>query len=512
MPLPTSRPEPDQPTAPNAPRAAVDGPATDPTGLEAELARAVGAAHVLTDPDVVGSYTTDWTGRFCGPARLVVRPATTPQVAAVLRACSTARVPVVVQGGNTGLVGGSVPPPQSTTGPLPVVLCTTRLADIGPVDTVAQQVTVGSGATLTNVQQAAAQAGLAFPVDLAARDSATVGGMVATNAGGLHVIRYGSMRQQVLGAEVVLADGSVLSRLSGLVKDNTGYDLTQLMVGSEGTLGVVTAIRLRLVDRQPQRAVALLGLDSTDTAVAVVGQLRGRLDGLSAAEVFYREGMDLVCRHRGLVPPFAGDHPVYLLVEAVGRAEVTELLASALDLPSVDETATAVSDGEPGAQRLWAYRELHTEAISGAGVPHKMDVTLPIGELATFERAVRRAVSAADPGATLVLFGHVGDGNLHVNVIGPAAGDDRVDDAVLHLVASMGGSISAEHGIGRAKVGWLGLSRSPTEVSVMRRVKRALDPAGMLNPGVLFPPLPAERDDGAVGEGRPERDVVPTRQ
>ena len=465
-----------------------------------ELVAVVGSAHVLRDPDVLASYTTDWTGRFCGPAAAVVRPGTTRQVSEVLRACSAAGVPVVVQGGNTGLVGGSVPPPPAqSAGEGPVLLSTGRLVEMGPVDQVACQVTAGAGVTLRAVQDAARGAGLAFGVDLAARGSATVGGMVATNAGGLHVVRYGAMRQQVVGAEVVLCDGSVLSHLSGLTKDNTGYDLSQLMVGSEGTLGVLTAVRLRLVARQPRRAVAVLGLQSTAAAVSLVGELRRRADGLCAAEIFYQAGLDLVCRSGGLEPPFSARRPVYLLVEATGSDGVVEQLASVLDDVTVDEEATAVAEDDAGAARLWAYRERHTEAVSSIGVPHKLDVTVPLGSLAEFEQSVRRTVAHYAPGATLVLWGHVGDGNLHVNVVGPPADDDTVDGAVLELVARYGGSISAEHGIGRAKVRWLSLSRSPAELAAMRSVKSALDPGGILNPGVLFATATSDRAPAGSG-------------
>lgn len=453
-----------------------------------DLVRVVGATHVVQDPDVLASYTTDWTGRFSGPAAVVVRPGSTEQVSEVLRACSIAGARVVVQGGNTGLVGGSVPPPGPVApGEPPVLLSTGRLVAIGPVDHAACQITAGAGATLRAVSDTARAAGLSFAVDLAARDSATIGGMVATNAGGLHVVRYGAMRQQVVGLEFVCADGSVVSRLSGLVKDNTGYDLSQLMVGSEGTLGVITAVRLRLITLQRQRVVAVLGLQSTAAAVSLVSELRYRADGLCAAEIFFQEGLDLVCAHGGLEPPLASRYPVYLLVEVTGADGALEQLATALDGAAVDEKATAVAEDDAGAARLWAYRERHTEAVSSIGVPHKLDVTLPLGSLADFEQSVRRVVAGCAPDAIVVLWGHVGDGNLHVNVVGPPSDDERVDGAVLELVARYGGSISAEHGIGRAKVPWLGLSRSPVEIAMMRSVKSALDPAGILNPGVLFP-------------------------
>ena len=458
-----------------------------PTDLAESLAAIVGTTQVLSDPGVVESFTTDWTRRFHGPARLVVRPADTAEVAAVIKTCSEAGVGVVIQGGNTGLVGGSVPAAHPGPGGPPVLLSVSRLDDIGPVDAVASQVTAGAGATLAALQSAARAAGLEFPVDLAARDSATIGGMIATNAGGVHVIRYGGTRAQVVGVEAVLADGQVVSRLGGLVKDNTGYDLSQLLVGSEGTLGVVTAARLRLVPHAAERAVLLLGLTSTTAAIELVAHLRGRLSGLSAAEIFYREGMELVCRHSGLTPPWPEPSEVYLLIECSGRTSPLDEMMEALSGLEVDDAATAVATDPSGIERLWSYRERHTESVSAIGIPHKLDVTLPLGALGQFEPAVRRRVEEVAPGSTAILWGHVGDGNIHVNVVGPGPEDERVDSAVLELVAGLGGSISAEHGIGRAKTAWLGLSRSEAEIAAMRAIKTALDPDGLLNPGVLLP-------------------------
>ncbi len=462
------------------------------SSIAQRLAGVVGPAHVLADADVVAGYTTDWTGRFSGPAALVVRPGTTSEVAGILRACLGARVPVVVQGGNTGLVGASVPPPAGSS-PLPVVLSTTRLDRIGPVDELSCQLTAGAGATLAAVQASARAADLMFPLDLPSRDSATIGGMAATNAGGVHVLRHGPMRDQVLGAEAVLADGSILAHLAGLLKDNTGYDWPQLLVGSEGTLGVITAVRLRLVPRQPERAVALVGVASTEAAVELAVEMRRLSDGLSAAEVFYDDGLDLVCRHGGFDPPLRTRRPVYLLLAAVGRRSVVDELAAALAEADVDDTATALSEDDAGIARLWAYRERHSEVVSRIGVPHKLDVTVPVSALADFERAVRRLVAEGWPGSTLVLFGHVLEGNLHVNVVGPPPEDESVDGSVLELVASFGGSISAEHGVGRAKTPWLGLSRTPAELAAMQVMKDAFDPEGILNPGVLLPARPNAR-------------------
>jgi FAD/FMN-containing dehydrogenase len=509
---PTDSPPADSAAAESSP------PATGATAdLAAALSDIVGPTNVLVDSDLRSPFETDWTRRFGGPALLVVRPGSTGEVAATVRACAGLGVGIVVQGGNTGLVGGGVPAPgppgppgegrgeaaDSAPAGVPdgapdgalgealraaqvVILSTVRLTRLEPVDAVAAQVTAGAGVPLARLQEAAARAGLAFGVDLAARDSATVGGMVATNAGGLHVLRYGAMRAQVIGLEAVLADGTVVSRLSGLVKDNTGYDLSQLLVGSEGTLGVITAARLRLVADHPEKVVALLGLAGTAEALEVLAAMRRRVEGLQAAELFYDDGLELVRAHAGLAAPLPHPWPAYLVVECAGLSDPSEPLFEVLAELDWPEAATAVATDPAGQARLWAYRERHTEAISALGVPHKLDVTLPQARLADFEAEVRRVVAESAPGSRLVLFGHVGDGNLHVNVVGPPSDDERVDDAVLRLVASMDGSISAEHGVGRAKVRWLGLSRTATELAAMRAIKGALDPAGLLNAGVLL--------------------------
>jgi FAD/FMN-containing dehydrogenase len=409
---------------------------------------------------------------------------------AVVDACRQSAVAVVPQGGNTGLVGGSVPAATSESGV--VVLSLVRLQRLGPVDPAAAQVTVGAGVTLAALQQhlAASASGLAFGVDLGARDSATIGGMVATNAGGIHFVRYGGMRQQVVGVEAVLADGRVVERLGGLAKDNTGYDLAGLLTGSEGTLGVVTAVRLRLVATSEFRVAALVGLPGTAAAVRLMAAIRRQGPGLEAAEIFYQEGLDLVCRHAGLVAPVRGPRGAYLLVECAGTDDsVTEGLAHCLAGAGIDDDACAVATESAARQRLWAFRERHTEAVNGLGVPHKLDVSVPLAAMAGFEAAVRDTVRAVDSDAVVILWGHAGDGNLHVNVVGPAADDDAVDGAVFRLVAGMGGSISAEHGIGRAKTGWLHLTRSDADIDAMRAIKTALDPTGLLNPGVLLPPL-----------------------
>ena len=451
--------------------------------LPAALARIVGPAHVLLDADVRAGYETDWTGQHGAPALAVVRPGSTAEVAAVLVACARAGVAVVPQGGNTGLVGGGVP------GGGEVVLSTRRLTGIGPVDRLAGQVTVGAGVVLAALQEALEPAGLELGVDLAARDGATVGGLVATNAGGLRVLRHGTMRAQVVGVEAVLGDGQVVSRLGGLAKDATGYDLGGLLVGSEGTLGVVTAVRLRLVPRRPHRVAALLAVASVADAVAVAVALRDELDSLDTAELVIGATLDLVDRERGLAPAFRPTPPAVLLVECGDRRVAPlEALGAAVAACGATVADAAVSTDEASRSRLWRHREEISEALQGVGPPRKLDVSVPLAALAGFADEVPGRVAAVAPGAACHLFGHVLDGNLHVNVVGvvPEAAE-AVDEAVLAFVAEVGGSIGAEHGIGRAKARWLHLSRTPAELRAFRAVKGALDPAGTLNPGVLLP-------------------------
>ena len=449
--------------------------------LLAALTSAVGDGHVLLADDVKASYETDWTGRFTGRASCVVRPRTTQQVADVVLACAAAGARLVVQGGNTGLVGGGVPAGGE------VLLSLTRLDDVGEVDVAAAQVTAGAGVTLARLQAAARAADLEVGVDLAARDSATVGGLVATNAGGIRVLRYGSMRAQLVGLEAVLADGSVLSRMSGLAKDGTGYDLVGLLAGSEGTLAVITAARLRLWPRLPARAVALLAMESTAAAVALLPGLRASLPSMSAAELFFGEGLAMVRAYGGLAAPFPVEHPAYLLLECADRVDPTEQLVEAVGDADGLLDATVATDAA-GQRALWAYRETHTEAISAQGVPVKLDVSVPTGLLPALADRLGPVIRAVCPTARAVVFGHVNEGNLHVNVLDAGDLHDEMTEAVLQLVASLSGSISSEHGVGRAKVAWLSLSRSPVEIAAMRAVKAALDPAGLLGPGVLLPP------------------------
>ena len=450
------------------------------SALVAHLAEIVGPSHCLTDPDLRASYETDWTRRWSGSALAVVRPVSTEEVAGVLRACTDAGVGVVPQGGNTGLVGGSVPRGGE------VVISLRRRDGIEDVDSDGGEMTVGAGVTLVAAQSAARAAGWEVGVDFGARDAATIGGMVATNAGGVNVLRHGPMRRQIGGFEAALADGTVLRRLPGMPKDNTGYDLAGLLAGSEGTLAVVTRVRLRLVPRLARRAVGVIGLDRAADAVAVAGRLRRDLASLTALELFTDQGLELVMRHASVAPPFAARRPVYLLVEVGSdEADPTDDLALALEAAGPGDAGAVAADAA-GRDRLWQLRERHTEAMNAEGVPHKLDVSVPLARYAELVERSPEVVRSADPTARTIVYGHIADGNLHVNVLGPAPDDEACDSAVLELVLELGGSVSAEHGIGVAKVDWLVRDRGRDAVAAMQAIKRAWDPAGILNPGVIF--------------------------
>jgi FAD/FMN-containing dehydrogenase len=454
-------------------------PGSDHGAFEERLITLVGEQHVLLADDVTAAYEVDWTGRWRGRARAVVRPATTDEVAAVVRACAAEGVAIVPQGGNTGLVGGGVPARGE------VLLSLRRLDHVDAVDLAAAQVTAGAGVTLATLQQHARTAGLDVGVDFAARDSATLGGMVATNAGGERVLRYGTTRAHVRGLEAVMADGRVISRLSGLAKDNVGFDVGSLLVGSEGTLAVITRVRLALVPHLGERVAALLAMTDTAEAVRTVAVLRGRLPSLEAAELFDAAGLDLVCEAFDLPHPLPGRHPVYVLVECADHRDPTDELA--VLLAEMDHLADVAIAADPWRREaLWRYRDRLPEAVNAAGIPLKLDVAVPLAELPGFEADARAKVAEIAPDARVVVFGHLGEGNLHVNVLGVAEAADRVTGAVLRLVAERRGSISAEHGVGRAKAAWVHLSRSDEELAAMRSIKAALDPHGLLNPGVIF--------------------------
>lgn len=452
------------------------------SSLLERLRAAVGDDHVLVEEDLTRSYATDWTGRWSGRPVAVVRPADTSQVAAVVTACADVAVPLVPQGGNTGLVGAGVPAEGE------VVLSLARLDRVLHVDAPGRTLLAQAGVALARAQAAARAAGLDVGIDFAARDSATLGGIAATNAGGERVMRHGTTRAQVLGLEAVLADGSVVRRLSGLPKDNSGYDLTQLLVGSEGTLGVITAVLLRLAPATSRRTTALLALPGLDRAAEALADLRAGLTGLDAAEFFLRDGLALVLDRSHTADPFERSWAAYLLVDVAEAdpEDVAPVLAAVLDRIGGD---AVLAQTPTDRRRLWELREGHTEAVNAAGVPVKLDVAVPVAALAGFVEGLPQLVAAVAPSARVVVFGHLAEGNVHLNLLDAVAADadGAVTDAVLRRVAELGGSISAEHGIGRSKRRWLPLTRGPADLAAMRAVKAALDPAGILSPGRVLP-------------------------
>jgi len=441
--------------------------------LGEQLTAIVGETHVLTDPALKSAYEHDLTGRFSGESLLVVRPGDAAQVAAVLETCAAAGAGIVVQGGHTGMVGGGTPRDGE------VVVSMSRLRTTEPVDRAAAQVTVGAGVTLEELQRLVRAEGLDFPIDHGARSAATIGGMTATNAGGHLAVRYGTMRDQVAGIEAVMPDGRVIRRLGGLLKDNAGFDLRGLLVGSEGVLAVITCVRLKLVPTRPRRATALFGVAGMEDALRVLDRLRSQAPSLEAIDFFQHAGLRHVCRRLGAPPPFAADYPVYVIAECAAEHDPTDDLAAAADIAA--DTAVAVD--EPARRTLWAYRDALNETVRGLGVPLKLDVSVPVGTTPAFEGALRSLVGSRMPEAELILWGHLGDGNMHVNIVGAGAESEEIEEAVLRLVASLGGSISAEHGVGQAKARWLALSRSEAELSTMRAVKAAFDPEWILGRG-----------------------------
>jgi FAD/FMN-containing dehydrogenase len=449
-----------------------------------ELRERLPDGTLSTDPDLLAGHGVDLTGRFGGTAGALARPRDRAEVAAIVAACAAHRLPLVPQGGNTGMVGGGAPRDGE------LVLSLARLDAIGEVDHAAGQLVAGAGVTLERVQVAARAAGFEFPLDFGARASATVGGMIATDAGGSLALAHGTMRRRVVGLEAVLADGSAVDRMSGLLKDNAGYDLPALLIGSEGTLGVVTAARLAVEPAKPVRVAALFGVGSLAAGLDLLAAIR-RVPGLEAADFLDTACMRLVEEQRRIANPLiAGhdgtadspgvEHPLYVLAQWAGDRDPLDAVAAAItDL--APEPAVVVADGAADRERLWACRELINESIRDHGVPHKLDVAVPLAALPAFDRRVRELIDGVK-GASLYLYGHLGDGNVHVNVLGPDPEDESVDAAVLRLVAGLGGTISAEHGVGIAKAEFLSLCRSDAEIEAMRRLKAALDPHGILAP------------------------------
>lgn len=486
-------------TVPSAPGAPVAPEAIGADILDA-LRDIVGPANLLTAPAETEPYCVSWGRLWRGAAAAVALPGSTEELAAVVHICAAARVPMVPQGGNTALTGSSTPRPQRGE----LVVSLRRLRRIRDVDPVNDTITVDAGVILADAQDAAERVNRMLPISLAAEGSCQIGGLVSTNAGGTQVLRYGNMRQLVLGLKVVLPDGRILPALRGLRKDSAGYDLKQLFIGAEGTLGFATAAVLRLVAQPVEREAAFVSLGDIQAACALLGFLRERLgEHISAFELIRDIGVEITLAAapalRAPLPPGA---PWYALVELSGQTPgallpaLEDALATALDKAFIIDAAIAKNEEE--RHGFWRLRERISEAQGHAGPGVKHDISVPISQLAVFVDTADARLDAIYPGIRLLAFGHLGDGNLHYNPIMPAgwSKDDterarpEVNRIVHDAVMACGGSITAEHGIGQLRVQELPRYRSPVEIAVMRQLKAAIDPLGLMNPGKVL-------DDGA---------------
>ncbi len=461
------------------------------------LEQVVGEAGLVRDEQRLQSYLSDWRNAYRGKAALVVRPASTEQVAQVVRLCREAGVALVPQGGNTGLCGGSIPDDSGTQ----VVLSLTRMTQIREVDAGNATITVEAGVLLQRLQEAAAEVGRLFPLSLGAEGSCTVGGNLATNAGGTAVLRYGNMRDLALGLEVVLPDGRIWSGLRGLRKDNTGYDLKHLFIGSEGTLGIITAAVLKLYPAVRSRTTAWVALPSPEAAVALIGRMRALCgDRLTGFELMSRQSVEFVLRHvAGCSELFAEPHPWYVLIElsdTLPEAPLADMLESGLGAAFEEGEAldAVVASSEAQVAALWKLREGISEAQNHEGPSLKHDISVPVSSIPAFIAQTDERLQQAFPGVRIVAYGHVGDGNLHYNISKPLGSEDAPfkaqAEAIMQLIydvtAAFDGSISAEHGIGQAKREAARHYKDPLELELMRSLKGALDPTGLMNPGKLL--------------------------
>lgn len=465
-----------------------------------DLRAALGEDAVLTDAAETAGYTTDWRHLYTGRPLAVIRPRSTEQVAAAVTLCAAVGAAIIPQGGNTSMVGGAVPSAAGTD----IVLSLERLRALRAIDPVDLTMTVEAGVTLASAQTLAAEAGMLLPLSISSEGSAQIGGVLATNAGGNNTLRFGNARDLVLGLEVVLADGQIWHGLRHLHKDNTGYALRQLFVGSEGTLGIITAAVLRLQPGVTARAAAFCALSSVEQALALLARLRARDAGaLHAFEYMSAGSLDLVLAQiSGTERPVgAADHYVLVDCAASGGQDAARMLAEmleevlgeALEAGELSDAALAQSE----AQRLafWKLREEHSEAQKRAGASVKNDISVPLAALPDLMSAAARACTALVPGIRIVPFGHLGDGNIHFNLVQPEGGDgaaflaqsEALMEAVGTVVQGLSGSFSAEHGVGRLKTGMMESWRGGVELDLMRRIKSALDPAGLFNPQVIFP-------------------------
>jgi D-lactate dehydrogenase (cytochrome) len=462
------------------------------------LAAIVGPGHFLTDPADMAPYLIEERGLYRSSALAVARPGTTAEVAALVAACAEAKIAIVPQGGRTGLCGGGVPAGLERA----IVIATERMDRIRAVDPVDFTMTVEAGCILASIQAAADEVGCLFPLSLAAEGSCRIGGNIATNAGGTNVLRYGSTRDLVLGLEVVLPDGRVWNGMKALRKDNTGYALTQMFIGSEGTLGIVTAAVLKLYPRPAERQTALIALPSPQAALTLLGQARRASgDAVTACELMSRLALDLAVRHiPGLRDPLQTPAPWVLLLELSSsrpgglREAIESVLAQALE----DGTALDAVLAESGAQRqaLWRLRESIPEAQKHEGGSIKHDISVSTSRVPELIERACAAVAETLPGARPVAFGHIGDGNIHFNVSQPVGADKetfldqwpRLNRIIHDVVTAMGGSISAEHGIGRLKAAELVRIKPDVDLDLMHRIKQAFDPDGLMNPGAVLIP------------------------
>ena len=458
----------------------------------------VGDAGLLTDPKDVEPYVEDWRGMYHGETPAVVRPATTAEVSAVVQLCAGHGVAIVPQGGNTGMCMASVP----RVGQNEIVLSLTRMNRIRAVDPLNNTLTAEAGAVLANIQQAAADVDRFFPLSLGAEGSCTIGGNVSTNAGGVNVLRYGNTRDLVLGVEVVLPDGRIWEALRGLRKDNTGYDLKQLFIGAEGTLGIITAVVLKLFPRPRASATAWAAVKDAQAALELLALVRRHCgDRINAFELMSRACLDLVLTHiPGTRDPLNASHAWYVLTELADsrpsealRRELEGALEEALDEGLVVDVTIAESAAQ--SQALWRIRESIPEAARGeAGMLYRHDISVAVSAIPSFISEAGPALEAVFPGAQVICFGHLGDGNLHYNVFIPgrrrsdseARQASDVTGLVYDLVQRYGGSFSAEHGVGLAKVKELAHYKSAVELDLMRAIKRTLDPKGLMNPGKVL--------------------------
>jgi FAD/FMN-containing dehydrogenase len=463
-----------------------------PATVLAALKSAVGERGWSQDPHELAPHLDDWRGRYKGHSPLLLKPATTQEVSKIVSLCAEADIAMIPQGGNTSLCGAATPQGE-------VIINLKRMNQIRDIDAANDSMTVEAGCILETLQDTATQADRLFPLSLGSQGSAMIGGLISTNAGGVHVLRYGMTRELVLGLEAVLPDGTIWSSLTGLRKDNTGYDIKQLLIGAEGTLGIVTAATLKLFPRPARTELGFCGVRSVDDAVTLLGLARKLSGGaVTAFEVMPRQALELVIEH---VPdtrdPLAQPHDWYVVCEmSFGRTDgaretLEDTLGQAFEADLIQDAA--IAENESQMRDFWRLRETIAEAERGHGKAVKHDVSIAVSQMPAFMTQATHALQAVMPDVLIIGFGHVGDGNVHFNIARqtPGAGDDFIAQAiplssiVYDIVDQFGGSISAEHGIGILKRGELA-SRKPVDVAVMRAIKQALDPKGLMNPRILL--------------------------